>query len=76
MQNAEEETERRSKQVAELEKEKAALGEERAYLNSKLGKEKEEVQKHVHTITVLNSELASVQQQVQCSIPYPFDRGW
>lgn len=64
LETAQEETERRSRQVTELEKEKVALGEERVYLNTRLTKEKEEAQKHVHTIGILNSELSSVQQQV------------
>lgn len=72
LESAQEETERRSRQVTELEKEKVALGEERMYLNSRLTKEKEEAQKHVHTIAVLNSELSSVQQQVLYSISFQF----
>ena len=60
----EEETERRIRQVSELEKEKVALSEERNYLSGKLTREKEECQKHTHTISILNSELANAQQQV------------
>lgn len=67
LETAQEETERRLRQVAELEKERAALGEERSYLSTRLAREKEEVQRHVHTITTLNAELASVHQQVGCA---------
>ena len=65
LKTVEEETERRVRQVAELEKEKIALTEERNYVTSKLNREKEECQKHTHTISILNSELTNAQQQVK-----------
>ena len=57
-------TEKKSRQVNDLEKEKAMLEEERTYLSQKLNKEKDESQKLTHSINLINTELSSAQQQV------------
>ncbi|KAL7640451.1 UNVERIFIED_CONTAM: hypothetical protein RMT77_008726 [Armadillidium vulgare] len=59
-----EDTEKRNRQLADLEKEKLGLIDEKAYLTSKLSKEREESQKLTHTINLLSSELSSAQAQV------------
>lgn len=47
-----------------MEAERAAWLEERQHIHAKFTKERDDVAKHAHTITVLHSELASVKQQV------------
>ena len=61
---SQEECERRGRQLSELEGERSAWHEERQHIHAKLGRERDDVTKHAHTITVLHTELAAVQQQV------------
>ena len=68
LETVQEDVERKSRQIAEMEAERSAWHEERSHIHSKLNKEKEDVSKHAHTITVLHSELSSVKQQVYIDI--------
>lgn len=54
--------------MAELEKEKAGLADEKSYLTAKLAKEKDEIQKLMHNLNLVSSELTSTQQQVRRTI--------
>ena len=64
MESAHEDCERKGRQLAEMEAERGGWHDERQHIHSKLGRERDDVAKHAHTITVLHTELASVKQQV------------